>query len=162
MNSDWLPPLVYLQEHGGNWDKYLRAIYEVFRTDFVLSHPDFRGLPVRIRHMPRDDNKEATFWHLISEGKGEEERIPDLRRCERIRWPRPVVENHFVSGIRVWESRRGVKTNICIWFLEVDYLVVLGKRNGYVLLVTAYPVIYDNKRRDLEREYAAFMANAAC
>jgi hypothetical protein len=29
---------------------------------------------------------------MIQEGRTEDERTPDLRRCERIRWPRPIIE----------------------------------------------------------------------
>lgn len=36
------------------------------------------------------DGKEATFWHMIQEGRIEEDRTPDIRRCERIRWPKPI------------------------------------------------------------------------
>ncbi|MNH30689.1 hypothetical protein D3C79_909980 [compost metagenome] len=41
-----------------------------------------------LKRHPVIQGKEATFWHMISEGNDEAERLPDLRRCERIRWPR--------------------------------------------------------------------------
>ena len=162
MTPSWLPSLVLLTDYGGNWDDYLKAVHKFFRADFVASRPNYRDQPVKIKSMPYDDNKEATFWHLVSEGKREEERTPDFRRCERIRWPRPVIENCDISGIKVWENERRGKISICIWFDDIDYLVVLGKRKGYVLLVTAYPVTYKNRKEDLEKEYEEYMANAAC
>ena len=163
MIPTWLPALITLPEHAGNWDKYLKVIYHHFRKDFVLSQPSFKGNRVGIRHMPLDQDKEATFWHLISEGKKEEEekRNPDLRRCERIRWPRPIIEHHEESSIKVWENERRGKTNICIWCAEANYLVVLGRRKGYILLLSAYPVEPHTKRR-LRKEYEAYIANAAC
>ena len=30
---------------------------------------------------------------MISEGKVETERTPDISRCERIAWPRPMMDN---------------------------------------------------------------------
>jgi len=49
------------------------------------------GKRLGLKRHPMTQNKEATFWHMIQEGSVESERIPDIRRCERIRWPRPSV-----------------------------------------------------------------------
>lgn len=160
MTQTWLPALITLEEHAGNWDRYLKVIYGHFRRDFVLSQPRFKGSRVGIRRKPDDQDKEATFWHLISEGE-EDERYPNLRRCERIRWPRPIIEHHEELCIKVWENQRRGKSNVCIWYEEVDYLVVLGRRRDYMLLLSAYPVQPHTKRR-LRREYEAYIANTAC
>jgi hypothetical protein len=109
-----------------------------------------------------EQGKEATFWHLISEGKVEGERLPDMRRCERIRWPRPIIEHADEPVIKIWENKRKRETRICIWFEDVEYLVVLASRKGYVLLWTAYPVTWAHTKRKLQKEYEAFLkANAA-
>ena len=34
-----------------------------------------------------------------------------------------------------------------------DYLVILARRRGYILLWTAYPIKYDNMKRKLLKEY---------
>ena len=158
----WLPSLVLLPQYGGDWNKYVEAVYGYFHADFVYSNPEFRGVPVGIKREPTEQSKEATFWHLVSEGGTEEERVPDLRRCERIRWPCPIIEHADDPPIKVWLNKRRGDTRICIWFAEVEYLVVLAQRKGYVLLWTAYPVARSHRKRKLQREYEAYLkANAA-
>lgn len=151
----WLPYLIEFKD--GNWEKYLSKIYRYFEQDFILTKPVFQGLPVNHRHLPEDINgKHAAFWHLIQEGKEEELREPNLRRCERIRWPRPIIEHEQDECILVWENERKGKTNICIFFSDKNYLVVLGKRSSYVLLLSAYPVEFENRKEKLLDEYRAY------
>ena len=58
-------------------------------------------------------------------------------------------------------KRKGEK-RICIWFEDVEYLVVLALRKGYILLWTAYPVMRPHRKRKLQKEYAAYTkANVA-
>jgi len=159
---DWLPHLVCLQDYGGEWDPYFEAIYKFFTDDFVKSKPKLGKRDVKLKHGPPEGGKEATFWHITHEGKIENQRTPDLRRCERIRWPRPIIKHADEPVIKVWENKRKTETRICIWFEDVEYLVVLASRKGYVLLWTAYPVTWAHTKRKLQKEYEAFLkANAA-
>ena len=159
---DWLPPLVLFEDYGGNWNHYVEALYKYYKQDFVDSSPSFRGIRMARKRKPLEQGKEATFWHLISEGKTEEDRLPDLRRCERIRWPRPIIEHVDEPVIKVWENKRKRETRICIWFEGVEYLVVLAARRGYVLLWTAYPVTRPHTKKKLQKEYETYIkANAA-
>jgi len=160
----WLPDLVRLVDYNGNWEKYLEAIYEFFRQDFVENRPSFRGVRLSLKRHPVIQGKEATFWHLVSEGKYEPDRLPDLRRCERIKWPRPIIEaGEQEPTLKVWENERDGETRICLWFSleDEDYLVVLAKRNNYLLMWTAYPLTYPNTKRKLQKEYEAYKAGAA-
>jgi hypothetical protein len=158
----WLPPLVLFSDYGGNWERYVEVLYEYFRQDFIDDTPSFRGARLALKRHPMEQGKEATFWHLISEGSNEEERLPDLRRCERIRWPRPIIEHADESGIKVWENERKSETRICIWFEVIEYLVVLAVRKDYILLWTAFPVTRSHRKRKLQKEYEAYIkANAA-
>ena len=90
----------------------------------------------------------------------EEDRIPDLRRCERIRWPRPIIENIANPGVLIWEntqhSNSGIERNICLWLKEKGYLVILRKRKKYLLLWTAYPVTRNHTKRKLQKQYDAY------
>jgi len=74
----WLPELILFEDYEGNWDNYLEAIYTIFWEDFVNSKPSFQGRKLALKKHPVIQGKEATFWHIISEGKQEEDRIPDL------------------------------------------------------------------------------------
>ena len=152
----WLPPLVTLEQHDGDWEKFLDAIYRVFRSDFVDSKPTFQGIRLGLKKHPIVQGKEATFWHLISEGLSEENRKPDLRRCERIRWPKTIIENESHSEIKIWQNERKGETRILLFIEKEDYLVVLAKRKSYILLWTAYLVTQEHRRRKLLREYSDF------
>lgn len=160
----WLPALVRLADYGGDWDKYLEAVYQFFKQDFVNNQPRFRGEKLNLKRHPVIQGKEATFWHMISEGKYEPDRLPDLRRCERIRWSRPIIEsNEQEPLLKMWENIRDGEKRICLWlsFDGEDYLVVLARRAGYLLFWTAYPLTYENTKRKLQKEYEAYKAGAA-
>lgn len=158
----WLPDLVLLSDHRGSWANYVDALYRHFTHDFVLSKPVFRGERLALKRHPMEQGKEATFWHLTSTGRDEASRLPDLRRCERIRWPRPVIDNSTDHPVSVWANKRGGEERICLWIRADNYLVVLARRKGYLLPWTAYCVEQEHTRRKLEREFeAAKKAGAA-
>ncbi|MCY4214962.1 MAG: hypothetical protein OXF68_15235 [Gammaproteobacteria bacterium] len=153
---DWLPPLVLFSSHGGDWESYLAAIYGCFKQDFVDSRPVFQGRRLGLKRHPWAHGKEATFWHMIQRGDNEEERTPDFRRCERIRWPKPIIEHDSDPAIKVWVNRRRGQQRICLWFEPESYLVILADRGKYILPWTAYPVEQPHRRRKLQREYEEF------
>ncbi|MBI4653792.1 MAG: hypothetical protein HY752_02190 [Nitrospirae bacterium] len=159
---DWLPPLVLFSDYDGNWERYLDAIYNYFKQDFINNRPSFRGRRLGLKKHPLEKGKEATFWHFIQEGPNEDDRIPDIRRCERIRWPRPVIENEDKPVIKVWENKRKNDKRILLWLERQEYLVVLAERKGYLLPWTAYLVTEEHRKKKLQREYETFKnANAA-
>jgi hypothetical protein len=153
---DWLPPLVLFHDYGGNWQAYLDAIYECFKQDFIHSKPVFQGQQLGLKRHPMTHGKEATFWHMIQEGSIEEDRIPDFRRCERIRWPRPIIEHDGNSVIKVWHNQRGSEERICLWFEQENYLVILADRGTYILPWTAYLVEQPHRQRKLQKEYEEY------
>jgi hypothetical protein len=149
--SDWVPPLILMADYGHSFQPYIEAVYAVFHEAFVDSQPQFLGRWVRCRRDPIYDGKEAGFWHCTSQGPTEEERIPDLRRCERIRWVRAVIENHADGRIDVWYNDRRGDTRYSLWFNE-EYLVVLADRRHTWQLITAFTTDRDHQRRKLRRE----------
>jgi hypothetical protein len=162
MTSAWLPSLILFESFNGNWENYLSELYRHYEADFVRSKPVYNGVRLAVKKHPQIQGKDATFWHIISEGCSEEERTPDLRRCERIRWPKAVIENNTQPGIKIWQNRRKSQTGICIWLEEKEYLVILRNRADYILFWTAYPVVNSHSKRKLEAEYQAYkMARAA-
>lgn len=154
--SDWLPPLVLFGDYSGNWDAYLDAIYDWFKQDFIDSKPVFQGRRLGLKRHPLTHGKEATFWHMIQEGGVEEDRTPDFRRCERIRWPRPIIENHHDSAIKIWRNQRRNEERVCLWFVREDYLVILADRGDYILPWTAYLVEQPHRQRKLQKEYEEY------
>ena len=151
---EWLPEIIKLEDFNGDWDNYLEALYNVYLHDFKHARPVFRGIQLSVKWHPLIKGKEATFWHIISEGEIEDERIPDIRRCERIPWPKPIIENSNENNIKVWQNKRkGDKIRICIYFEEIEYLVVIAKRKTKLIFWTSYPVIRRHTKSKLLKEY---------
>lgn len=139
-------------EFDGNWVDYERELYRIFETEVKDGNLQYRGLPVKCRRDPETQGKWASFWHLIQRGPVEDDRLPDLRRCERIRWIRWVIENaDNHTEIDVWRNKRPHGANMLLWFRE-EYLVVLGKRKDNWLLRTAYFTEHSGRfKRGVER-----------
>jgi len=155
-NSSWLPELVMFDEYNGDWLRYVEAIYSIFKADFIDSKPGFHGRRMGLKRHPVVDGKEATFWHFIQEGPVENERIPDLRRCERIRWPKPIIESSAKPQVHWWSNKRGGETRILLALEDFSYVVVLADRGDYVLPWTAYYVEKMHSRKKLEKEFNEF------
>lgn len=152
----WLPPLIRLQDYGNQWERYLEELYRHFRRDFIASRPAFGGKRLGLKAYPLYRGKEATFWHFITEGEIEDERLPDLRRCERIRWPWPIIEACGTPRVKYWKNKRGAETRTVIALDDFSYVVVLAERSNYVLPWTAYCVEQAHRREKLRKEYERY------
>lgn len=157
--TDWLPPLVLFSDYGGDWNAYVEAIYAWFKQDFIDNKPVFQGRRLGLKRHPVTHGKEATFWHMIQEGAAEEERTPDLRRCERIRWPKPVIEHENDPKVKYWVSVKRREDRIHIWLENEDYVVVLANRKGFLLLWTAFLVTRRHTKQKLMKEYETYWKN---
>ena len=160
-NKDWLPPLVELSASNGDWTTYLEVVYRCFVKDFLEDKPVYCGRRLGLKRYPVELGKEATFWHMISEGKTEADRTPDIRRMERIRWPKPIIdsskENPQTTPIKVWRNqRRGNESRILLWVEAENYLVILADRGDYLLPWTAYLVERTHQQAKLQKEYEQY------
>jgi hypothetical protein len=157
MTIPWLPCLILFESCGGNWAQYVEVVYGHFKRDFVDSKPLFRGTRMGLKRYPMEQGKEATFWHLTSEGKVEADRLPDLRRCERICWPKLLIEKVPSDEVRVWLQRRKGEDRIAIAPSDFSYIVVLAERQGrngvYHIPWTAFYVEFEHDRRNYEKEW---------
>jgi hypothetical protein len=152
---EWLPQVIPLEDFKGNVEKYLDHLYEIFLDDFVRNRANLLGVRVAIKKRPVEKGKEATFWHLLSSGKIEADRLPDLRRWERIAWPKSIIDHVLDSEVKAWQNLRKGEQRICLWLEAAEYLVVLADRGGYVILWTAYQVTREHQKRKLQKEYLA-------
>lgn len=165
MSNDWLPPLVLLKDSGGDWTAYEEVLYGWFKKDFIDSIPAWPGKRVGLKRHPLSKNKEATFWHFISEGKTESEREIDLRRCEVIRWPRPTIETFIgrrpaaEDRIVWWRNERQGAERILLALPDFSYLMVLADRGDYILPWTQYLIEHPNRREKYRKEFDMYWAN---
>lgn len=144
------PPSLVFFEDFADWQTYEDAIYTIYLETVAHAGLSFCGSPVKVRYMPQTKRKGYGFWHLISEApdqcnRSEDDRIPDLRRCERVRWVAWCIQNADagVAGFSWWENERGRETHVVLWAEQHDFAVVLAKRQTeqgplFYLLKTAY------------------------
>jgi len=157
-NNSFLPSLVLMKDHHNDWNEYLEAVYQHFCQDFVTSKRYFEGKRFALKRYPMIKDKEANFWHLITEGPVENEHMPDLRRCERIRWPRATIMASNSELTKCWRNSRRGEERVIIALEDFSYVVVLADRDNYVLLWTAYCVEQEHRRRKLSQEYNEYIA----
>ncbi len=149
---NWLPDMFPVNPWTENTYELL---YKIFERDFVNSQPYYRGYAVWfIRE--KEDDKEAIFWHLTSrKDKITGERLPDLRRSERLPWARPMLDNSDKPEVLDWDYEEGdgtVKTYV--WLKDYDYLIVLKKyRDDGRRLITSFWIEYQNFKDKLKRKY---------
>ncbi|HPO57161.1 MAG TPA: hypothetical protein PKY46_14280 [Ignavibacteriaceae bacterium] len=158
-----LPDILLLSDYNGNFDLFTDAVYSVFFKDFVKDKTFFRGEKLKLKWHPLYQNKAYTFYHMTHKGKDEQNRVPDLRRCERIPWAKPTIEHCDTWKLKIWPQQRsgqgGLKDRLCIWLEmdnEPDYIVILDIREKYKLLWTAFVLEYPHEKRKRKKEYEAW------
>jgi len=150
------PDLIYFEDYNGNFQAYLSAVYAVFENDFIRSQPRYEGLKVAVRKYPKADGLHRTFYHITHEGEDENNRQPGIRRMERIRYPKFVVEQNQHPEILIWKNRRGNDERILLYNESENYIVVLTERKEFYLFITAYMVDTEHRKRSLLKEYEAY------
>lgn len=172
MNSGTIifPELIEFNDYGGDYDSYEKALLEVYEADLWQGGLTFDGLPV----LPRVHKKfvlngktlDWTFAHFTSKGEIDAERELDLRRCERIGWVKPIIENAHLECVKVWENVRFDKknnpiTSVVLWCEEANSKVVITKRTGVkgdYFVVTTFYLINDAFRiKKHNEEYASYV-----
>jgi hypothetical protein len=168
VNKITLPELVTLNQHNGDWSIYVEVIYKYYLDEVADSKLTYQSLPIRCQFRPLYNNKGFGFWHCISEGNDEEKRIPDMRRCERIRWIAWVIrhaQSNSENKITYWENKRGSNTHLVIFLEEENYVVILAKRTAYYLFKTAYCTAPQRKKqliRERDEYWKSRKTEGAC
>jgi len=127
---------------------YEDALYAAYLDSVAHANLLLWNAPVKVRFSPTTKHKGYGFWHLISEApsqdnRNEDDRIPDLDRCARVRWVSWCIQNVEAQGFSWWENKRGTETHVVIWAEAHDFAIILAKRDTtagtrYYLLKTAY------------------------
>jgi len=101
------------------------------------------------------DGLEDRFWHLATEGQDEATRTPDPRRCERMAWPRALIEAlaSLHREVRAWDQDRPRQKTLLIGLDDFSYVVVLAAKNTHYLLITAFCVEHARRRDTYRREW---------
>jgi hypothetical protein len=164
-NDCWLPCIEEFNDYGGNWKNYEDILYSIFKNDFIDSRPTFEGKHVKIRSHPMEGGKEQTFVHITTskDDKKDGKRIPDMRRCERMRWVRAFIENYNCDpskctdcdGVKIWEEdvNSGSVKRVHLLLEEERFIVVLERRDTYFFLITAFYFEHDHWLRKKVQKY---------
>lgn len=170
---DWLPALATVDP----WTETTYGmLYSIFCHDIRDNHLLFRGNNVWI-YQEKEDGKEKIFWHLTTrEDKRQSiprrkeklypppqvtpqpqppERLPDLRRCERLLWVKPLIEHPSDPHVLAWDYEEGDRTiKTYVWLRGYNFVVIMKKYpNGKRRLITSFYVDEEYKEKDFGRKY---------
>ncbi len=157
-HPEWLPGLVELTDAGGDYYRYIELLYKYYCDDFVNSTPEFKGKPVRTNTDLSRDGKEESFWHIL-EGQFQDQMADDLGRHKRIRWIRPIIETAKANRLNCWriaeckKARERVKIKLAL--NDFSYLVILGLKQNYYVLITAFPIERQRIKDEVSKEWEA-------
>lgn len=154
----WLPQPLNFIDYGSNQGRITAAAYAIFKNDFIDSSPECFGKKVIPNPNLMPDGSEECFWHLISQ-EHRNNRVFMVNRCERINWPRSIIENIDHQDVISWKTRhKGKKSGKKDWRLKIalrdfSYIIILREQSKYYVLITAYPVDYPHNIMTLYYEY---------
>jgi hypothetical protein len=150
------PDLVYFEEYNGNFQNYFNAVYKIFEKDFIKNQPYYEGQIVIVRKYPLVDGIHKTFYHITHQGEDENNRTPDFRRMERMRFPKFVIDNNKHQDILIWKNTRGRDERIVLFNETENYIVVLTERSDSYLFITAYFIETEHRKKKLLQEYETY------
>lgn len=160
-----LNQLVELSSFGGSFELYEEYLYGIFINTLYNHKVYYNELPVGLKRYPEFRNKESSFYHLtckdFNNTGDENQRELDLRRCERLHWIKPAIETNHLCDCNqncFYIYNKIVRNKERLHFLDVEdrYMVVLERRDGYYLLITAYYIEYDNILNRKIEEYERY------
>ena len=155
-------------------DTLFDFLYQFFCRDFVTNRTHLNGtIYINPRSWLKEDGKERDFWHLTSrdekyhvrEGNRyvvKKERVPDLRRSERIEWVKRIITQHNHQEIKFFyhrETNKKKDIRLYLWAYDSDFVVILqklGKSKSF--LVTSFYIDYQQKRDLFNRRYDSYVS----
>jgi hypothetical protein len=150
-----LPPKITIDKP---WEIIVHTLYQVFSNDFKGTNVRHCAIEIFYydRILPHGEGKEEFFWHIISKDYTRTGiRDPDFKRAKRLPWARPLMESGPRTEIKVFDYDHGAKDKGLrryIWFENYRYAIVLQKRKGRYLWLTAYYVSKEG-HTDLAKRY---------
>lgn len=168
---DWLPEIVCVDP----WtDTTYDMLYGIFCRD--IRDYDLRYFDNKVWIFAEmEDGREKIFWHLTTRSEKKEkiprrkkkffpldqiylneDRYPDLRRCERLPWIRALIEQARDTEILAWDyEEEDLTIKTYLWLKDHNFVVIMKKYpNGVRRLITSFYIDKFYKRQDFERKYA--------
>lgn len=155
------PHLICLEDFDGDSQAHINAVYDAYINEVVNAGLYFLGTRLSFKYTPATDDKGFAFWHAVQEEgetRAEDDRIVDLRRCERITWPAYMIRHAQEDGhgdVLWWRVRRHSRKRVVMWFEAENYALILEDRETFWLFWTTYTVRSGRARRFAE-EHAAY------
>lgn len=111
-------------------------------------------------------NKKCEFIECIYLNGEKKKKYPCLYRGARIIWINQIIElaNKNSECVKVFEETffyKGVpETDVHLRYIKgsIDYDVILKKQGNKYVLKTAFPVIYPEKKKDLDQKYTFYLS----
>jgi hypothetical protein len=147
----WLPDTIELNPWN---EQTFENLYVTFCAEFRESQLSLSGS--RVWYFPeKEDGRERIFWHLTHRDDERGERLPDPRRCERLKWVRAMLENCHDPEVLFWDFKESDGTvHTYLWLHEHKFAVILKKYpDGSRRLVTSYFVDKEGKERTFRSKY---------
>ena len=157
-NKEIVPSKLEAKLFHGDVKSYKEALYTIFKRDFIDNEIYYCGRRVDIIHEKFFENKERSFWHIISEGEEDVSRTPISWRAEKLPWVRALISDEgdcqeYKKWIKFHDKTK--RNRHYIWCTAINYMVILEDRDTYFKLITAYPVI-DCKIKKYNKEYLKY------
>lgn len=131
-------------------NKLLEESYKAF-CDCKDSNLYFLGKKVLYKtEIDLHNNKELGFEHIVSM-KIKGLRVYEPNRTLYVPLIKVILSecsNNKCNQISIYKDHK----DICVWCKKHKYLIVLTPRKDGYLLNTAYPVIYSNKIKEIEKK----------
>lgn len=126
--------------------------YDIFRKMLTNDELYFKGKKVIFKtELDLQHNKELGYLHIVSMKNEMKMRLYDKNRMLYVSFIEKILKNCCdgkCNNIKIYRDKK----DICIYCKELDYLIVLADRKDKYLLQTAYPLIYDHKRKQVEKK----------
>jgi len=161
---DKLPKTLSKSDFNNDYNLFLSAAYTVYKKVFIDNNITFKGAPIQTNRAINCDLRYIGFEHVTTKDTGgyhKDYRTYNEKRIERVPWLKHLITGAECSGVcdgyRVFSEIKHNKVQFLIWCVDEDYLIVLEDRNTYYFLITAYCILYDQKREQLEKSYLAYL-----
>lgn len=143
-----------------NYKNYEDELYSIIENDFIKHNVYFNGKKIFLDFNKTVNGKSDTFFHVLC---GDKKEYPNLRRAERIKFPRQIIENykecddcHNKCKIKMFFKKIKNKKRYHLFSEKSRYMVVLEDEGKRMKLVTAFYIDKDYKLYNYKKDYEKY------